>query len=247
MCGETMPGDGLVRVDDVYGPGPEVKDTKVGCNGTDADVHSPRDMTVTTDRHATPSATCLGMEGKPPPTPALRTNDTYPAHLTPSASVLVPLQKGIWTPATSQEIFIQTPTGVCVPGHEVQWELTPFASVRGDTSKLMEITPGHHNFQASATAMEFCTLTETDLRSQFYRTPPIKESKPTLEPSWSHGNRKIRNNQVRLASRRQALEASEIARNVAISPLATTAMSSPSQNLGRPNQDDDIHRPEAHL
>jgi len=49
-------------------------------------------------------------------------------------------------------------------------------------------------------------------------------------------------NQVRLASRRQALEASEIARNVAISPLVTTSMSTPSQNRGRPNKDDDIHR-----
>jgi len=242
MCGETMPRDGLVRVDYVYGAGPEVKDTKVGRNWTDADVNSPRNMTVITDRHATPSATCLGMEGNPPPTPALRTNDTHPAHLTLSASVFAPLQKGIWTPATSQKIFIQTPTGECVPGHEVQWELHPFASVCGDTSKLMEIIPGHHNFQASATGMEFCTLIETDLRSQFYRTPPIRESSPTLEPSWSQGTRKSRNNQARLASRRQAPEASEIARNVSINSLATTSTSTPSQNLGGPNKNDDIHR-----
>ena len=103
----------------------------------------------------------------------------------------------------------------------------------------MQIVPGHHNFQASTTAMTLCTLLSTDLRSQFYKTPPIRELIPAL---WSQGSRKIMDNQVRLASRRQALEASEIARNVAISSLVTTSMSTPSQNLGRPNKDDDIHR-----
>jgi len=87
-----------MRVDDVYGAGFEVKDNKEGRNGTVADVHSPGDMTDTT-RHVTPSATCLVMN---------------------SASVPIPLQKGIGIPATSQEIFIQTPTGMGVPEHEVQ-------------------------------------------------------------------------------------------------------------------------------
>jgi len=112
--GETMPGDGLVRVDDIYRAWPEVKATNdqvLGHNGTEAHLNSPRDMTAATDRHATPSATYLGMEGNPPPTPALQTNDTHSAHPTLSASVLAPLQKRIWTPATSPENFIQTPTG----------------------------------------------------------------------------------------------------------------------------------------
>jgi len=114
VCGETMPGDGLVRLDDIYRAWPEVKATNdlvLGHNGTEAHLNSPRDMTAATDRHATPSATYLGMEGNPPPTPALQTNGTHSAHLTLSASVLTPLQKRIWTPATSPEIFIQTPTG----------------------------------------------------------------------------------------------------------------------------------------
>ena len=191
MRGETMPGDGFVRVDYICGAYPEVKATKdpvLGNNGSKADLHSSRDKTAATDlRHATMSATHLIMEGNPSPTPALQTSGTHSAHLALSASVLAPPQKRILAHATIPpprtdteiehpstinqatgvkspkpyhnptrgilpEIYIQTPTGECVPGHEVQWELNPYARVCGDTSGLMEIVPGHHYFQASTKA-----------------------------------------------------------------------------------------------
>ena len=109
------------------------------------------------------------------------------------------------------DIYLQTPTGECVPGHEVQWELNPYAMVCGDSSGLMGIVPGHHHIWASTTATTLCTLAKTDLRSQFYKTPPTRESSPTSQPAWSLGKENIINSQKRFASRRQALEARKIA------------------------------------
>jgi len=109
------------------------------------------------------------------------------------------------------DIYLLTPTGECVPGHEVQWELNPYARVCGDTSRLMGIVPGHHHFGACTTAITLCTLVKTDLRSHFYKTPPTRESNPTSQPLWSLGKGKIINSQKRFASRRQALEARKIA------------------------------------
>jgi len=78
------------------------------------------------------------------------------------------------------DIYLKTPTGKHVPGHEVQWEPNPYALACGDTSGLMGIVPGHYHLRASATATTLCTLVRSDLRSQFYKTPPLKEPSPTL-------------------------------------------------------------------
>jgi len=106
----------------------------------------------------------------------------------------------------------------------------------------MGIIPGHYYLEASATATTLCTLVRNDLRSQFYKTPPIRESSPTVQPSWSRGKEKVIYNQERSASRRQALEAREYARNVATRPAATTSSTTPSQNQERPRINDDIHQ-----
>jgi len=112
----------------------------------------------------------------------------------------------------------------------------------GDTSGLMGIAPGHYYLWASTTATTLCTLVQSDPRSQFYKTSPIRESSPTLQPSWSLGKEKVINSQKRSASRRQALEAREYARNVATSPMVTTSSSTLSQNQERPRTNDDIHQ-----
>jgi len=139
------------------------------------------------------------------------------------------------------DIYLRTPTGECVPGHEVQWEVNPYVAICGDTSGLMGIVPGHHHLWANTTATTLCTLVQTDLRSQFYKTPPARESSPTLQPLWSLGKVKIIKSQKRFASRRQALEAREYAANVATSPLVTNFPSTLSQHQGRPTNND-IHQ-----
>jgi len=105
------------------------------------------------------------------------------------------------------DIYLQNPKGEHVPGHEVQWELNPYAMVCGDTSGLMGIVPAHHHLWANTTATTLCTLVQSDPRSQFYKTSPKRECSPTLQPSWSLGKEKVINSQKRSASRRQALEA----------------------------------------
>jgi len=67
--GEIMPGDGLVRVDDICCAYPEsqaTKDLVLGNNRSQADLHFSRDKAAATDlRHATMPATHLIMEGNP--------------------------------------------------------------------------------------------------------------------------------------------------------------------------------------
>jgi len=70
------------------------------------------------------------------------------------------------------DIYLQTPTGEHVSGYEVQWEPNPYALACGDTSGLLGIIPGHYHLWASAAATTLCTLARSDLRSQFYKTPP---------------------------------------------------------------------------
>ena len=123
------------------------------------------------------------------------------------------------------DIYLQTPTGEHVPGYEVQWEPNPYALACGDTSGLMGIIPGHYHLWASATATTLCTLARSDLHSQFYKTPPKRESSPTLQPSWSLVKEKVVNGQKRSASRRQALEDREYTRNVETIPTATVSSS----------------------
>ena len=79
--GETMPGDRLVRVDNICCAYPEMQATKdlvLGENGSKADLHSPGDkVAATVLRHATMTAAHLIMEGIPSPTPALQTCGTH--------------------------------------------------------------------------------------------------------------------------------------------------------------------------
>jgi len=243
-----------VRGDDICCAYPEreaTKDLVRGNNGSKADSNSSGDTAAATDlRHATMPATHLIFplqKGKlalttiPPPK-----TDTEIEHLSTinqETRVITPKTHHNSNRGIQTDIYLQTPTGECVPGHEVQWELNPYAMVCGDNSGLMGIVPGHHHFWASTTAITLCTLAKTDLRSQFYKTPLTRESSPTSQPVWSLGKGKIVNSQKRFASRHQVLEARENARNVATSPgMVTTSLSTPSQNQGRPDTDDDIHR-----
>jgi len=197
----------------------------------------------------------------------LETCCTYSLHSALSANVHAPLQMMDLAhtikpqPTTNQEtvenplkphhnsthellrdIQLRTPAGAHVSGHEVRWEPNPYALACGDTSGLMGIVPGHYPLWASAIATTLCTLAQSDLRSQFYKTSPIREPDPTLQPSWSLGKDKVINNQKRFASRRQALEAREYARNVVTRPMVTASPSTLSQNQERPRATDNIHR-----
>jgi len=204
---------------------------------------------------------------RPGQPPGLETCCTYSPHLALRANVPAPLQMTELAPTikpqltTNQEsvetplinyhksthelqtdIYLRSPTGEHVPRQEALWELNPYAMACGDTSGLMGITPGHYHLWANATAATLCTLRQSNLRSQFYRTPPIRESSSTLPPIWSLGKEKVINNQKRSASRRQALEAGEYARNVVTRSTVTTSSSTLSQNQERPRTNDDIHQ-----
>jgi len=186
------------------------------------------------------------MNGSPTTTPQPMTDTEIYHTSTTNQETVEKSPKPYYNPTheLQTDIYLQTqaPTGEYVPGQEVQWELNPYAMVCGDTSGLMGIIPGHHHLWANTTATTLCTLVQTDLRSQFYKTPPTRESSPTLQPLWSLGKEKVISSQKRSASRRQALEAREYARKVATSPLVTTPSSTISQNQGRPTTDDDIHQ-----
>jgi len=262
-----MRGDGLARAVDICCANlkmQSINDLVLGKVGSTASLHLTRDEAVFSDlRHATIPATHPTMTGSPPPPPAFDTCGIYFAHLALSAKAptTIPQPKTDTeiehTSTTNQQtagkspkpchhstreiqtdIYLQTPTGEYVPGHEIQWELM----FCGDTSGLMEIVPGHHHFWANTIATTLCTLVKTDLRSQFYKTPPTRESIPTLQPLWSLGKEKVIKSKKRFASCLQALEARECAMNVATGPLVTTSSSTLSQTQGRPTTDDDIHQ-----
>jgi len=145
------------------------------------------------------------------------------------------------------DIHLQTPKGEHVQELEAQWEPNPYALACGDTSGLWGIRPGHYHLWASTTATTLYNLAQSDLRSQFYKTCPKREPNPRLEPSWSLGKDKVINNQKRFASRRQAPEAREYARNVVTRPTATASSSTLSQNQERPRAIDDIHQEDSAL
>ena len=90
---------------------------------------------------------------------------------------------------------------------DVLWERNPYAEASCDTSDLMGIAPGHYHLWANHTARTHCALVQTDLHSQFYKTPPVKELKLSLQPEFLLGKLKVIKNQVRSASRLQVLEA----------------------------------------
>jgi len=198
--------------------------------------------------HPAPSASVLALLQKrvlaPTTFPQLEMNTVIEHTSTTNQDTAEKSQKTYQnsTHALQPDIFLQNPTGEYVPGQEALWELNPYAVVCGDTSGLMGIVPGHHLLWANTTATTLCTLKQTDLYSQFYKTPPARESSPTLQPAWSLGKGKIISSQKRFASCRQALEAREYARDVASSPLVTTPSSTLSQIQMRPTTADDIHQ-----
>jgi hypothetical protein len=63
-----------------------------------------------------------------------------------------------------------------------------------------------------------------------------------LQPSWSLVKEKVKNGQKRSASRHQALEDREHARNVETIPTAIVSPSTLSQNQAIPRTNDDIHQ-----
>ena len=140
------------------------------------------------------------------------------------------------------DIYLQTPTGEHVKELEAQWELNPYALACGDTSGLWGIIPGHYHLWASATATALCTLARSNFRSQFYKTSPKREPSPTLKTSWSLVKEKVKNDQKRSASRRQAPEDREHARNIKAITTASVSPSTPSQSQEILRENDNIHQ-----
>jgi len=208
ICGEIMQ-DGPMCVDVGYGAGPNVKVTQEGSNGSIGDVQS-HEMTDTTCQ-VTPSATCPNMH---------------------SASVPDPRPKGNGTPEKHQDIFIQTPRGKGVPEHEIQWGPNPHRSTCGDTSQLLEIVPDHHHFKASYLATAYYNLVKTDLRSQFYKTPPTGESSLTSRPPWSRDKGRTIKRQELYASRRLARAIAGKEKTETTSPRVNVTAPSPNQKQG---------------
>jgi len=94
------------------------------------------------------------------------------------------------TPDSAPDILIQTPGGQSVPAHEVCWEANPHFKGGGDNLLLLEVVPGHFLFHANLFATELCALAESDLRSQFYKLPPMEEASTPSPPSlWIDGPR----------------------------------------------------------
>jgi len=194
--------------------------------------------------HQAPSASVLGLLQKKvlaPTTNSQLESDTEIEHTSTTNQDTAekspnPYQDPTHEPQT--DIYLSTPTGGRVPWLAVQWELNPYAAVCGDTSGLMGIVPGHHHLWATT----LCALVQTDLRSQFYKTPPARESRLTLQPVWSLGKEKVIKSQKRSASRRQALGAREHEINAADSPPVTTSLSTLSQNHGKPTTNDEIYQ-----
>ena len=178
----------------------------------------PIEDTTNATRHATLLATCLHLHSDIVPDPQL---------------------KGIGIPETYQDILIQTPTGERVPEHEIQWEPNPQSRVCGDTSQLLEIVPGHHHFKANYLATYLCSLVDSDPRSQFYKTPPTRESGLTSGPLWSLGKGKTIKRQKFFASRRQAWAIGDKEKTATTSPIVQVSAPSLNQNQGLPDTNAD--------
>ena len=177
-----------------------------------------------------------------------------PATLTPANKESAPNPQRVdtGTPDSAPDILIQTPGGPSVPAHEVLWEPNPRFQDGGDNLLLLEVVPGHYLFHASPFAVDLCALTESDLRSQFYKLPPIEEASTSSPPSpWSddpRGNGATIKRRERYAAQKLARVAKEKDliissvmeqlvkdvmtgfRNGAIAPR-------PSQEPGRPETD----------
>jgi len=74
------------------------------------------------------------------------------------------------------DIYLRKPTGECVPGHEVQWELNPYAKICGDTSGLMGIVPDHHHIYMPAPQRKPCAPLYEPTSARSFTKLPQKES-----------------------------------------------------------------------
>ena len=126
----------------------------------------------------------------------------------------------------------------------MKWEHNPYAKACRDTSDLLGIAPGHYHLWASHTATTLCALVQTDLRSQFYKTPPAKKSKPSLQPGFSLGKDRVTDNQARSTSRLQVLEARKKEVITEVCSPGTTPLPTPSQNQVRRKAEDEIYQKE---
>ena len=192
------------------------------------------------------------------------TNTTH--HVTPviltlanSDSAPNPQRVGTGIPDSSPDILIQTPGGQSVPEHEVRWEPNPHIKDGGENLLLLEVVPGHYLFQANLFAVNLCNLAGSDLRSQFYKFPPIEESSTsslpsqggsglTPEPLFPRGNGKTIKRRERHAAQRlvRAAEKKELLINNVMEELMNSVMTitrnkatapSLSHKLGRPYAD----------
>jgi len=147
------------------------------------------DAEVVSGAKATPSASTTT---NPTPKPTLTTSQNFTSE----------------TP----DIYLRTPDGIPVSELEAQWERNPYAQECGDTSGFLGLKPGHYQLKGNITANDLCSLAQSDFYSQFFQTCPEIEPNPGLEPSFSLGKVKVIHNQRRSASRRQALQATELAK-----------------------------------
>jgi len=188
-------------------------------------------------------------------------------HVTPAILTLAnsdgvpnPQLEGTGIPDSSPDILIQTPGGQNVPEHEVRWEPNPHTRDGGDNLLLLEVVPGHYLFQANFFAVNLCNLAESDLRSQFYKFPPIEEASTTSslpsqggngltpEPLFPRGHGRTIKRRERYAAQRlvRVAEEKEQIINSVMKELMNSVMTilrnkatapSPSHKLGRPDTD----------
>jgi len=239
-----MPVDGHIRAVDICCANPELQaitDLVLGKVGSKESLHFTRDEAVVTVHlhHGPTPATHLKRILAPLTFSQLESDTKIKNTLMTNqdAAEKFPKPHHISAHEPLTDIQLGTLTGECVPEHEAPWELNPYAKVFGDTSGLMGIVQGHHHLLANTTAKTLCALVPTNLRSQFYKNPPTRESKPTLQLLWSFGKGKVINSRKRFASRRQALVARGNAVSIVTGPLATTPKFIPSENQGRPTHD----------
>ena len=135
------------------------------------------------------------------------------------------------------DIYLRTPEGEHVSELEARWEHNPYAQACGDTSGLMGLKPGHYQLQGNMVATDLCYLAQSDFLSQFFQTCPKKGPNPGLEPAFSLGKGKVVHNQRRSASRRETLEATELAKKLETRPTVTGPILSQYQKRTRASID----------
>jgi len=218
------------------GPSPPITPPGPAMNALIALEVLPLEDTTNTTRHVTPATETLTNRG----------------------SVPNPQPEGTGIPEVYPEILVQTPGGKSVPEHEIRWEPNPHIRDGGDNLLLLEVVPGHYLFQASFFALNLCNMVMSDLRSQFYKSPPIVEASITSslpsqggnglipEPPFPRGNGRTIKRRERYAAQRQArdLEQKEQTINSVMEQIMNGVMTilrdkatapSPNQKQGRPD------------